>query len=109
MVEVFPWRCWEQDKAAIEDANAAVDLAAKMKNKKRGRYYSARQASTLCPLKLRNRKNLIRLSLSNARTGQLIYSSERVPLGLPNKKLIHQDRAFVPLLRSKDFQALLQE
>ena len=29
--------------------------------------------------------------------------------GLPNTQLIRSDRAFVPLLRSKDFQQLLQD
>ena len=49
-------------------------------------------------------------ALAERRASQAIKLLEKAKQrGLPGTRLIRADRAFVPLLRSKDFQKLLQD
>ena len=98
-----------QDKAAIEDANAAIDLAAKMKNQEAWQVLFSAAGIYALTAEIAEQEKFD-TALAEQRTNQAIDLLKRArALGLPDKKLIHQDRVFVPLLRSKDFQALLQE
>ena len=98
-----------EDKAAIQDAGAAVDLAKKMENKEAWQVLFNAAGIYALSAEIAEQERFD-AALAEQRAKQaidlLMQASDR---GLPNKQLIQEDRAFVPLLRRADFRALFQE
>ena len=98
-----------EDEAAIEDAAAAVALAEKMTDVEAWQVlFSAAGIYALTAEIAEQEKFDTTLAEQRAKRAidLLKQASSR---GLPNKQLIRAERAFVPLLRRKDFQILLRE
>ncbi len=98
-----------EDKAAIQDAGAAVDLAKKMEDKEAWQVLFNAAGIYALSAEIAEQERFD-AALAEQRAKQaidlLMQASDR---GLPNKQLIQKDRAFVPLLRREDFRALFQE
>ena len=98
-----------EDQGAIKDAQAAVALAEKMKNREAWQVlFSAAGIYALCA-EIAEREKLDPVLAEQRAKRAVDLLREAKQRGLSNTQLIRSDRAFVPLLRSKDFQQLLQD
>ena len=98
-----------EDQGAIEDAQAAVTLAATMKNREAWQVlFGAAGVYALCA-EIAEQEKLDPVLAEQRAKRCVSLLREAKQRGLPNTQLIRSDRAFVPLLRSKDFQQLLQD
>ena len=97
------------DQGAIDDAKSAVALTEKMKNLEAWQVlFSGAGIFALCAEIAEQER--FDSALAERRASQAIKLLEKAKQrGLPSTRLIRADRAFVPLLRSKDFQKLLQD
>ena len=97
-----------QDEPAIEDADAAVALTSKVDKSEAWQILFGAAGIYALAAEVAEQERVDQALAEERAQRAIALLNQSIKRGLPNRQLIRQDRAFIPLFRRDDFQALLR-